>query len=154
VYHTRFLWGDGDSLTLLQQAKTLFLKAIELDPADGLPYAQLGDLYANLSDFDSALAAFQRAIVLNPNDPTILIKYGGNLHLFGRAKEGVELVNRAYRLNPHYPPYYDLYVDVFYASGQYDEVITRLRRVTQVFWWHQMVLVISYAQLGRQADAA
>jgi hypothetical protein len=66
----------------------------------------------------------------------------------------VELVNRAYRLNPHYPPFYDIYVNAFYAIGQYDEVIARIRRLAEVPPHLQMLLAMSYAQLGRQADAA
>jgi TolB-like protein/class 3 adenylate cyclase len=157
VYAARANWGWGEvgPTTLLEKAKGLQLRAIELDPADGLPYVLLGENYMNLSDYDRSIGAFEQALVLNPNDPTILVKYGGQLPYVGRAKEGVEMINRAYRLNPHYPPIYDTYVDPFYATRQYDEVITRARRQrTELNIWVQLVLALSYAQLGRQTETA
>ena len=46
-------------------------------------------------------------------------------------------------------------IDPFYATGQYDQVITMTRRKRgQVPLWSQMVLAMSYGQLGRQTDAA
>jgi tetratricopeptide (TPR) repeat protein len=140
---------------LLEKAKSFELRAIELDSADGLAYALLGEAYVMLSDYDRGIGAFQQALILNPNDPTILLKYGGQLWPFGRAQEGVDMINRAYRLNPHYPALYDTYTDPFYAVGQYDEVIIRTRRLRgEVPTWPEMVLALSYAQLGQQKDAA
>ena len=84
----------------------------------------------------------------------MLLHYGMGLPSIGKAQEGVEMINRAFRLNPHYPPWYNT-VDAFYAAGQYDEVITRVRRMGgDVSIWRQLLLAMSYGQLGRQVDAA
>jgi adenylate cyclase len=157
VYFSRGNWGWGEvgPSALFEKTKSLELKAIDLDSGDGLAYAILGEVYSALNDYDRGRGAFERALILNPNDPTILVKYGGQLHLSGRALDGVEMINRAYRLNPHHPAFYDAYTDPFYAAGQYDEVITRTRRQTrEVPIWTQIVLTLSYAQLGRLTDAA
>jgi adenylate cyclase len=133
----------------------LALKAIALDPDDGRAYAVLAEIYLRLSDMDRALDAIEHAYTLNPNDPFVLVFYGRMLTFVGRAKEGVEMINRAYRLNPHYPDWYNDFVDPFYDTGQYDRVIAIVRRkVGEVPIWVQLVLVMSYAQLGRQADTA
>ncbi|MBV8094147.1 MAG: hypothetical protein JO110_13185 [Acetobacteraceae bacterium] len=65
------------------------------------------------------------------------------------------MADRMFRLNPHYPPWYNNAVDPYYATNQYDKVITLIRRtIGEVATWSQMVLTLSYAQLGRQPDLA
>ena len=65
------------------------------------------------------------------------------------------MIDRALRPNPRYPPLYDNYLDQYYAIGQYDRLISTFRRtVRDQLSWNYMLLAMSYAQLGRQADAA
>jgi hypothetical protein len=65
------------------------------------------------------------------------------------------MVGRAFRLNPLYPDWYNDLVEPFYSLGQYDKVIAMvLRHKGQPIIWNQVVLAMSYAQLGRQDDAA
>jgi tetratricopeptide (TPR) repeat protein len=140
---------------LFEKAKVTLLQAIGLDSANGRIYALLGMIYMELTDFDRALATFEQAYSLNPNDPTILVLYGEQLPFLGRAKEGVEMMNRAFRLNPRYPDWYNDMIDPFYATGQYEQVITMTRRKKgQAPLWSQMVLAFSYGQLRRQTEAA
>jgi TolB-like protein/class 3 adenylate cyclase/Tfp pilus assembly protein PilF len=157
VYNVRGIegWGPDDPAVSFQKAKTMFMKAIALDPTDSNPHRALGEAHCFLGEFDRCLAEFDEALTLNPNDPTTLALYGDWLTFFGRAREGEEMVNRAFRLNPHYPDWYNDLVEPFYATGQYDEVIARiLRHKGQPIVWNQIVLAMSYAQLGRQKDAA
>ena len=70
-------------------------------------------------------------------------------------REPVRPARSWYRLNPHYPPWYNNASDPYYATGQYEKVITMTRRTMgDVPVWGQMVLTFSYAQLRRQADVA
>jgi hypothetical protein len=63
------------------------------------------------------------------------------------------MMDRAFRLNPHYPAFYNDATDAYYVTGQFRQVITMVRRtVGEPCLWCQVVLVISYAQLGRQTD--
>ncbi len=156
IYNNRaYLPGEKNPPGLLEQAKIHFLKAIEIDPNDALIYSGLGMVYFELNDFDSGLAAFEQAFALNPNDPAILVLYGEQLAFVGRAEDGIRAIDRAYRLNPHYPKWYDGNVDPFYATRRYEEVIARIRRsggprVT----WHDVLVTMSFAQLGRQSELA
>jgi tetratricopeptide (TPR) repeat protein len=146
--------ADGPAASF-EKSKTALLKAVTLDPNDSFAFAILGNTYLCLSDYDHGFAAFQQALVANPNDPGTLAMYGEWLFAVGRAPEGVELVNRAYRLNPRYPDWYDDAVDPFYATGQYDHVITMARRKRgEAYLWTQIVLTLSYAQLGRRTELA
>jgi adenylate cyclase len=115
---------------------------------------ELGQILLVLSDIDHGFAELEQAFRLNPNDPLILVVYGANLQFVGRAQEGVDMINRASRLNPYTQDVYYAYLDPFYATGRYEEVIAHLRKTTGHGAWYQMLLAGSYARLGRQADAA
>ena len=69
-----------------------------------------------------------KALDLNPNDPDVLFNVALLLAIVGRAKEAAEMMDRAFRLNPHYPSFYNDAVDPYYATGQYLQVITMVRR--------------------------
>jgi TolB-like protein/Flp pilus assembly protein TadD len=147
-------WGQKDPQVLLQEARDAELQAISLDPTDSWAHANLGEILLTRSDVDHGLAELEKAFRLNPNDPYILVMYGGRLYQVGRAQEGVDLINRAFRLHPDVPDYYYYYVHPFYATGQYEEVIARVRKEPVPLTWSQMLLAMSYARLGRQAEAA
>jgi TolB-like protein/class 3 adenylate cyclase/Tfp pilus assembly protein PilF len=151
----QFGWTQ-DILGLMDKAKSLALQAIALDSTSGWAYAVSGLIYSEIGEFDHALAAFEQAYVMNPNDSDILVMYGNMLLPFvGRAKEGVEMVDRAFRLNPHHPDWYNLMADAAYATGQYNQAIAMLRRFTgDLPVWSIWLLAISDAQLGQQKDAA
>lgn len=138
---------------MFEKAKAALSKAIALDPTDALPYAVLGAVYMALNEYDRGFAELEKAYALNPNDPDVLVHYGGELYIIGRAREGVEIMNRAFCLNPHPPDWYNYFADPYYAAGHHDQVITMLRRpVGEMMPWTQMLLAMSYAQLGRRAD--
>jgi tetratricopeptide (TPR) repeat protein len=155
-YCNQAIWGwREDTVAFLEKAKIAVRKAIELEPASAWAYTALGTIYMSLSDFDHGLAAFEQAYALNPNEPDLLAMYSGYLPLVGRAKEGVEMINRAFRLNPHPPTFYYLQIDPFYASGLYDQVVTMLHRFSgELLPWDWAVLAGSYAQLGRPSETA
>jgi tetratricopeptide (TPR) repeat protein len=95
-----------------------------------------------------------KALDLNPNDPDVLYHVALSLPFVGTAKEAAEMMDRAFRLNPHFPPFYNDAVDAYYVTAQFRQVITMARRtVGETCTWCQWVLVMSYGQLGRQTDA-
>jgi TolB-like protein/Tfp pilus assembly protein PilF len=146
-------WAPPEPTALIEKGRDLALKAIALDPADAYAHQVLGELYIDLSDPDRAFAEFEKALVLNPNDPDVLVRYGGNMTIIGRPQDGIEMMERALRLNPRYPPLYDYFVDPFYAVGRYDQAIATVRRlVADQLPWNYLILAMSYAQLGKQAD--
>jgi tetratricopeptide (TPR) repeat protein len=57
-----------------------------------------------LNDWDRSVAMADKALDLNPNDPDVLFHVANVLPFVGRAKEAAEMMDRAFRLNPHYPP--------------------------------------------------
>ena len=157
VYDIRSaFWPSRDDPDAVHaKAKALAQKAIALDPGYVTAYSMLGLINLELSDFDHSLSAFERAYSLNPNDPQVLVLYGTALTMIGRARDGAEMIDRAFRLNPHYPDWYNDFVDPFYATGRYEQVVMMTRRKRgDVPKWSYMVVAMSYAQLGRQTEAA
>jgi tetratricopeptide (TPR) repeat protein len=68
-YYGVTLWkrrkGPDDTATL-EQAESYSKRAVELDPALGVGYLQLGILYFERKDFANAVAAFQKATQASP----------------------------------------------------------------------------------------
>jgi tetratricopeptide (TPR) repeat protein len=156
VYITRASYGlgDEDAPVLFARAKDVLLKATALDPNDALTVSALGMVYFILNEFDRGVALLDKALELNPNDPDVLFQAALCLPFVGRGKEGAEMIDRAFRLNPYYPTFYNNAIDAYYATGRFDQVITRVRRtIGDPLLWAQAVLVMSYAQLGRQTEA-
>jgi tetratricopeptide (TPR) repeat protein len=81
-----------------------------------------------LNDWDRSVAMADKTLDLNPNDPDVLFHVANVLPFVGRAKEAAEMMDRAFRLNPHYPPFYNDTVDAYYATGRFRQVITMARR--------------------------
>jgi adenylate cyclase len=60
----------------------------------------------NLGRHALARAEFERALELNPNDADVLADFGWSLSFAGEADEGLELMRKAMRQNPHHPDWY------------------------------------------------
>ena len=68
----QWLWGlAAENNRDLKTAIDSFKKATQLDPKNAVYHASLGDLYANLNEWDSALPELDRSLSLNPNLPLV-----------------------------------------------------------------------------------
>jgi adenylate cyclase len=80
------------------------------------------------------------------------------LSFAGKAQEALDQVERAMRLNPHYPPQY-LYQRglAHFGMKQHDKAAADLERAITLNrddYWSQRLLLSTYGLLGRRADAA
>ena len=55
---------------------------------------------------DEAIEEAKRAIAGDPNDADGYVALAGMFSFSGKPREALELLDRAMRLNPHYPPHY------------------------------------------------
>ncbi|AZV78964.1 hypothetical protein EBB79_14520 [Parasedimentitalea marina] len=113
------------------------------------------NLYNNL--YDVAQREAVRAVAKDPNDPEGYVAMAWAMITTGQPDAGLELMDRATRLNPSYPSYYVLAIGMAHFSmGDFDSAATvfadALERdpdATEL----AAVLAVTYVQLGRLDDA-
>jgi TolB-like protein/Tfp pilus assembly protein PilF len=106
--------------------------------------------------YEEAIAAAERALVLAPNDTDSLFSMARVLIYSGRPAEGLEYLQKAIRLNPHYPAYYLWWVGLAqFSLEHYEEAVTSYERLLERSPKSSvMILAASHAYLSRQQEAA
>jgi class 3 adenylate cyclase/TolB-like protein/tetratricopeptide (TPR) repeat protein len=149
---------SDDPARSLEQFHAAAEKMVALDPMD--PGAQFiaGLSYFKRGERARGKEAWERALALAPNDPSVLRNVGINM-AYGmgteRAAEAVEMIKRARRLNPLAPAW--TIEGLGYASyfaGQYEQAIEALEASGAPSLELKVLKALTYAQLGRKADAA
>jgi adenylate cyclase len=148
----RYSWSPmpDDSL---KTAVELARWAIQLDQMDARGYAELGyaTLYRKLHS--ESIAAYERALALNPNDADVIVEYGDSLVYDGQPTRAIELIGRAMRLNPYYPDWYLwCLADASNALGRATEVIATVRQMHDPTEGRRL-LAANYAHLGMMDEA-
>ena len=152
-----FGWSKSQSESY-EQAIAWARRAIAQDPSLGDAYTLLGDnLKDSGKDIDGGMAEMEKAVTLNPNSAASLLTLGWHETFVGRAKEGLENIKKAIRLNPFPPAWYSAALGDGYAwTGRYEEAIPvykeALRRVPYMIW-SEIGLTIALSQLGRLDEA-
>jgi serine/threonine protein kinase len=85
-----------------KEAKSLLLKAIQLDPTDVRGHFQLGLVYMKLKDYPRAIEAYQKAAELDPKSPDTFFNLG---YLYAIRKDYLkseEMYDRVVKLAPAY----------------------------------------------------
>ncbi len=148
-------WNDRPAESL-QSAFVSAQRAVALDDSDSWAHWALGAVYLYMGQHDRALATYERALTLNPNDANNLAHYGGWALVFaGRPEEGIEAVAKAKRLNPHYPWWYAFGLgQAYFAARRYDEAIEAWRDKTAPASARPVVFIAAaHAQAGRLDEA-
>ena len=86
---------------------------------------------------------------------TLLNDFGQCLSFAGRATEGVEVVRKAMRLNPHYPDYWLMQLGpIYFDARRYDDAISTLEKLqSKDTIGVQLYLAASHAALGHTDQA-
>jgi tetratricopeptide (TPR) repeat protein len=148
----RYAWSESPEASL-DKAVDLALAAIDRDSLDARGYSELGYAYLYKKQHDASLAAYERAIELNPNDADSIAEMGDLYVYIGESKRGVDLLNRAIRLNPYYPDWYLWYLgDAYFQLGNFEETIRTVSKMTDQSEAHRL-LAASYALLDRMGEA-
>ncbi len=107
-------------------------KALSLDPTLGLPHAALGIYNYTRWDLETAEKEFQRALELNPGNPTAHHWHAYNLTVSGRQREAVEEMKRALQLDPlSLPLNRDLGL-AYYWARDYDSAIAQFKKTLEM----------------------
>ena len=84
----RYAWSENPSASL-DRALELAELAIRYDPFDARGHSELGFVCLYRKQHDAALAAYERAIELNPNDADILAEMGDALTSSGHNERAI-----------------------------------------------------------------
>jgi TolB-like protein/class 3 adenylate cyclase len=148
----RYRWTP-DPEVALDKAVDLANAAISYDNSDARGYGELGYACLYKKHHDASLAAYERAVELNPNDADILAEMADALAYSGEPRRAVELVNRAMRLNPYYPDWYLWNLgDATFRLGEFEQTVAALLRMRDQSEAHRL-LSASYAHLDRMKEA-
>jgi TolB-like protein/class 3 adenylate cyclase len=148
----RYHWTPEPEVAL-DKAVDLAHAAISYDNLDARGYGELGFACLYKKQHDASLAAYERAVDLNPNDADILAEMGDSLTYCGDANRAVQLLTRAMRLNPYYPDWYLWYLgEAHFHIGDDQATIDTLKKMRDQSEAHRL-LASSYAHLNQMAEA-
>jgi TolB-like protein len=157
--HTRY-WDVALGFSRTHEARfqaEQFLAKAMRDPTP-LAHQVASAMLLHSQQHDEAINEAKRAIAGDPNDADGYVALANALSLTGRASEALEQVERAIRLNPHFPPYYLYQLGLArFGMKRLDEAASSLERALALNrddYWSQRLLLATYGLLGRRADAA
>ena len=105
--------------------------------------------------WDEAMIQAERAIAMDPNDPSGYEAMGTLLVNLGRAAEGLDFIKKAMRLDPQSDYLYRLGEAQFHLE-RYDEAAVTMLRATKLNaddGWNYFLLAAAYGHLGREQEA-
>ncbi len=107
---------------------------------------------------EEALSELERAILLDPNDPSSNVLMGAALLFMGKPREAVDFLHRAMRLDPHNPSFYLARLGAAqFCLGNLEEAANLLERALRLNpELSSMItgfLASTYGLLGRQQEA-
>ncbi|SMO89898.1 Adenylate cyclase, class 3 [Ruegeria faecimaris] len=155
------LWrfgGSDDPKTALNKARRHAERALELDQSDYRVQHRLGQLHL-FADHDHQLAyqAYQRAIRENSNDPEVLYDMGFLRSLMGEPSEAIEWNNKAKRVNPRYPGWYNFNAALsHFLIEDYQQALLLAKTGISTYPKSlppRRILVATLAEMGRLEDA-
>jgi adenylate cyclase len=154
-------WDYGsveDFAPFVRQARESALQAVALDSENPQAQYVLAQTSLWAGDARAAIAHARRAIELNANFALGHFYLGIALSLDGRHEEALEAIETGWRLSPRDPRASTWLANkarVFYHLGRYEEAINTALSARRVrpHAYGALVLIASYAQLGRDKEA-
>jgi TolB-like protein/DNA-binding SARP family transcriptional activator len=146
-------WADSGA-QWLERAEQFARRAMETDSSEPWGFVALGLVNQLNVRNEQALPLFETAHALNPNDYGVKQALGYAVTFAGAAERGVELLERAQRLNPYHTKWSALAMAYFFAH-RYEDSLREMNKITlpqgsTTFWLYKAA---AYAQLGRMDEA-
>jgi adenylate cyclase len=149
-------WSDEPERSLAI-AYDLVKKAIELDESLSQAHLVLAQIYRARKEHKKAIVSIERAIELDPNSANAIVSLASNLCYGGRGVIGLDLIERAKKLNPHYPSNYSLRTgQCYFVGANYAEAIEAFGQGVELAPDSQRIhawLAASYILAGNQEES-
>ncbi len=159
TYINAMLFGWTESAgKAIDRAEKLARKSLALSESNLPGHELLARVYVTRQQYDLAIIESERVIAINPNDADGYAEQGNVLLWSGRTDGAILALETAARFDPGMnPTNHWLLAVAYYLKQRYSDAITLLernirRRKDNAF--DHVMLVASYAQTGRSAEAA
>ncbi|MCL4363990.1 tetratricopeptide repeat protein [Patescibacteria group bacterium] len=128
---------NQDRQTIAQAIQTAISEAkelIKLNPNNAQYFENLANVYKNIIPIASgsdvwAISAYQRAIVLDPANPTYRLNVGGIYYLLGQYANAVSFFEQAVALKPDWSNGYYNLAWSYFQNKQYDQAAATMQNV-------------------------
>jgi TolB-like protein/Flp pilus assembly protein TadD len=147
----------GVSWNEVRMRAEIYLQKAMNNPT-ALAHQVASKIHVDRHEHEEAIAKAQRAITLDPNDGNSYLAMAYALIHAGRPKEALDFVQRAMRLDPHYPAYHLFVLGLAHFSmEQFNEAAISFERALKRNPKNYVPLIhlaATYAHLGREQEAA
>jgi tetratricopeptide (TPR) repeat protein len=118
-----FGWSNSP-LRSVKRAEECAQKALSISDSNAKAQALMGRIRSIQGKYDEAVKYGERAVAVNPNDPTMMFVLAIIYHYSGRFEESIALIKTAMRICPYYPAVYLQFLAPSYVlTGRYNEAI-------------------------------
>jgi TolB-like protein/class 3 adenylate cyclase len=153
--YTRY-WGPALDLSRDTQADAEQYLAKAMKNPTSLAHEVSSSMLVHGQQYAEGIAEGQRAVANDPNDADGYVALAGALSFAGRPAEALEAVEKAMRLNPHYPSSYAYQRGLaLFGLNRLDEAAASLERAIEINhddYWSQRLLLAVYGLTGRRDD--
>ena len=128
--------------------------AVRLDPQESRCHRALVIIHLYRREFDLAEHHAHQGLAINPNDADQMSAMGLVMTVRGRPEDALGWHEKAIRLNPFHPPYYDLGLGkALYLVRRYEEAIHAYTRIPGSNLSIRVQLAACYAYAEQMAEA-
>jgi len=154
IYEYRIDLGIDDAQQNISKHSEIARRAVSLDPNDGEAQLVLGHAFVYQGLADQALDQFAKAEALAPSNADVLILIAWYLPQLNETRRAVELADRAIRLNPNYPAWYNQGLRlVYFFGGKFDKSIKYAKLVNDPLAFDYAYLAATNAMLNNLTAA-
>jgi len=152
------VWGYGwceDRDAMLALASESIEKAAALDDNDADVHRLMAALCIVRNDLDQACYHQERALALNPNYDLAVVQMGELLTWTGQPEEGAEWIEKAMRLNPHFPVRFWSHLGkAHFTARLYEQAVSDFMRLPALDAVQSALVAACHGWLGNQEKAA
>ena len=152
----RFGFGrDRIKVDPLQEAASLALQTIELDPREPDGYLALSMAYWYLQDYEASIAAAKRGLAIDPHNTDLLAELGLRYAYMEKWSLSRPLIAEAFARNPATPSGYRIAsFQYHYMHGDYHAALQEALQIkARYILYGYLATAAVYGQLGDKANA-